>query len=63
MVSLLIWLLIVVAIVAIVWYVLEQVSLPPPLRILVLVIVAIVCILMLLQVGGMLGGNVLKLPG
>lgn len=61
MVHLLIWLLILVAIVGIVWYVLQNVPLPPPLRIVVMVIVAIICIIFLLQLGGMVDGGTFRL--
>jgi hypothetical protein len=48
-VSLLITLIVLVAIVAIVMWVLQSIALPPPVRILVIAVCAIVCILILVS--------------
>ncbi len=53
-VTLLIWLIVVVGIVAVGWWLYTQVSLPQPVRIVLAVIIAIVCILLLTQ---MLSGH------
>ena len=50
--SLLITLLIYLCILAIVWYVINQLPLPPPFRLVAIVIFAIVAIIMLLDLAG-----------
>lgn len=53
--SLLIWLLVVVCIAGIVYWVLNQIPLPPPFRIVIYVVFAIIAIYFLLQLPGLLG--------
>ncbi len=53
--SLLIYMLVFLLICAIVWYVIGQLSLPPPVRMVAVVVMALVAIFFLLQLVGGLG--------
>jgi hypothetical protein len=57
----LITLLVYLCILAIIWWVITQIPLPPPFRLVAIVILAIVAIVMLLNVVGGIGGGGLGL--
>lgn len=44
-------------IIAIVWYAINQMTLPPPLRTVVIVVACVICILLVAQIFGVFGGN------
>ena len=56
MLSLLIWLIIVCLVVAVVWWILQQIPVPPPMRMIINVVFGVICLIFLLYLAGSVVG-------